>query len=745
MFKRICLVFLCLFLMLSFTACNEIPLQKTYSKDLETQIKNDSFIAENDSYRLEFNTKNCGVKLVDLNSGKSFGTSPEEKGVVEYDEFGLPKERSYQVESVFMLKYLEYVSNTEVTALSYDAVKAGNIVCKSIENGIRVEYYFDEIKIMIPVDFKLNDNYVTVSIDPTEIQENENKVVKISLAPYFCSSENDSRNSYLFIPSGSGAIMFPKTLTEPIKTFSGMVYGYDYSMEIPTVTSLEESIRLPVYGVKNDDAGVCAIIENGAESAYIDADVGDSTIGYSSVYTTFQLRGYTTHTSKQFSKNEVDSNIYCDNLIQSPISVRYYPLSGENADYVGMADIYRKYLIEKYGLADESSDISLNINILGGTMITKSFLGIPYNSLYKATTLNEASGIVADIFQNIDSDISLKLKGYGTSGVDVGEIGNGFKLSDKLGDKDDLDSLVDLCKKNNSDVYMDFDLMRYSKGGNGFSAYFSSVTNVAGQKAYQYLFDKAVKDKQEESMYYILSPEKFNDAAERLVKKTQKYSMQGYSLDTFSTILYSDYKAKDSAKYYSRSGSAESVTKAIKYIVKETDSKFMATKANDYAAAISDVVTDIPTSSTGSYIFDYDIPFYALVFKGYIPITTESINLSSNSNELLLKAVESGCGLNYTVTQRWDNSLIDANYPYFYNSVYENVKDRIISDYSKLSDYYDKILGAHIAEHAVLEENLRKTEFDNGIIVYVNYGDSSASTPDGEIGAHDYLVLESLS
>ena len=118
----------------------------------------------------------------------------------------------------------------------------------------------------------------------------------------------------------------------------------------------------------------------------------------------------------------------------------------------------------------------------------------------------------------------------------------------------------------------------------------------------------------------------------------------------------------------------------------------MATKANDYAAAISDIITDIPTSSTGSYIFDYDIPFYALVFKGYIPITTESINLSSNSNELLLKAVESGCGLNYTVTQRWDNSLIDANYPYFYNSVYENVKDRIISDYSKLSDYYDKIL-----------------------------------------------------
>ena len=171
----------------------------------------------------------------------------------------------------------------------------------------------------------------------------------------------------------------------------------------------------------------------------------------------------------------------------------------------------------------------------------------------------------------------------------------------------------------------------------------------------------------------------------------------------------------------------------------------MATKANDYAAAISDIVTDMPTSSTGSYIFDYDIPFYAIVFKGYVPITTESINLSSNSNELLLKAVESGCGLNYTLTQRWDNSLIDANYPYFYNSVYENVKDRIISNYSKLSGYYDKILGAHIAEHAVLEENLRKTAFDNGITVYVNYGDSAVATPDGEVDAHDYLVLESPS
>ena len=45
-------------------------------------------------------------------------------------------------------------------------------------------------------------------------------------------------------------------------------------------------------------------------------------------------------------------------------------------------------------------------------------------------------------------------------------------------------------------------------------------------------------------------------------------------------------------------------------------------------------------------------------------------------------------------------------------------------------------------------QNMKKmcfTAFDNGITVYVNYGDSAVATPDGEVDAHDYLVLESPS
>ncbi len=166
----------------------------------------------------------------------------------------------------------------------------------------------------------------------------------------------------------------------------------------------------------------------------------------------------------------------------------------------------------------------------------------------------------------------------------------------------------------------------------------------------------------------------------------------------------------------------------------------MASDANDYAAIAANIVTDAPVVSDRGFTFYEDVPFYSMVFKGYVPMTSESINLAIDPQRIVLGAVESGIGLNYTVINQWGNELIDSHYPYFFSTVYSGVKDDMLATYNSLADYYDSINGAKIVSNTIISSGVHCTAFDNGVTVYVNYNSSAASTPAGECAAQSYII-----
>ena len=53
-----------------------------------------------------------------------------------------------------------------------------------------------------------------------------------------------------------------------------------------------------------------------------------------------------------------------NNMIEGTVSVRFYPLANEDADYNTMADIYRDYLTGECGLKENANDKAMNVNIL---------------------------------------------------------------------------------------------------------------------------------------------------------------------------------------------------------------------------------------------------------------------------------------------------------------------------------------------------------------------------------------------
>lgn len=743
--KRIFSIVLCMFLLFGLTACGDggfTPSQKAFDTKISTSVLADGkVIAQNDKFSLLYAADTASVNMVDNATGTTWDICPKSTGEVEYDSFGLPIKENSFVESALQVAYMNTNvrggGNSAVTTFD-SVVEGGRTVVKEIENGVTVEYYFDSEGFMIPVNYVLKDDYLSISIDTTKIQETDLRVTAISIAPFLNSVENNSENSYLFIPSGSGALMNVNSYNEQGLSYKAYVYGDDLTMENKYIPTEEKEIRMPVYGYKNGDKGGFSIIESGAETAVINTNVGSTSYKFSTIYPSFQIRGYTEHEARTFNTTYY-ANVYPENMIEATLSVRFYPLMNEDANYSAMADIYRDYLVDEKGLTETDGDKSLNVTLIGGTQITKSFLGVPYDTVFATTTLDEASSIISELSEKV-SDISVKLKGFGATGVDIGKIGGGYTVNGNLGSASKLKNLSSLCDDKNIDLYYDYDLVRYTTSGNGFSHYSDSVMNSGMLKAEHYIADKANRGVNEDQTFRLLRPLNFANAVSKAVKQNNKWNVGGISLETLTSYSYSDYSDyHDTVDYNSKNGFSAAVTESLKQI-KENNQKLMATDANEYAAIAADLVVDVPTTSDNGYAFEESVPFYSMVLKGYVAMAGESVNLASNTQKAILGSVESGIALNYTVINRWNNSLIDAVYPYFYSTVYSAVKQEIIDTYGELSNYYQSINGAKIVSNTVISSGVHCTVYDNGVTVYVNYNSNAVSTSAGEVAAMGYVI-----
>jgi len=743
--KKIISILCCISVVLTLSACGTaLKGTKKFDKKAQNGFPADSLIAENDNYRLEFDSDSGGVILTELSSGEKWGTTPISADGEELDEFGMPVKKHPKIQSPITIRYRDYQNNSIYQNLSFgDAISGGRVRCAKAENSLLVEFYFDTAEIMVPVEYRLLEDSVQISIDPKRIQENNNTLFEVSVAPFWCSAKNDTKDAYIFVPSGSGALISTDVRSQQGDTFTAQIYGRDYTKELKTDVAIEENIKLPVFGARmSSNKATVAIVTSGAESGIIEAIAGSSAVGYTSVYTSFQVRGYTEHTAQVFIGKESESNVFSNLTVNKPFVVRYYPLTEDKADYNGMAECYRNYLKKEKKLSvSKEKEADFAVSFIGGTTVTKSFLGVPYKSFYTTTSVSEAEQIVKDLYKKVGTEFPVTLTGFGEGGIDISSLAGGFKLNKKLGGEKALKSLKELCKTNGNRLYMDFDLIRFSKSSNGFSSNSDIVYDTTDKKALQYLYNVSTRDYNTKTKHYLLRHIRLNDAAERLISKTSDMALDGISLSTLSNISYSDYKDKTASDYYCASGLDKLVT-GILSKVKKSGKAVMANNANAYAAVKADIITDVAVASSGENLFYADIPFYQIVFKGYVPMVSTSQNLSSDYKKLLLKSVEGGCGLNYTLTAKWDNCLIDSASPVYFNSVYSELEPIIVENYNRLKDYYESIKGAQISSHKILDNGVRQTVFDNNVSVYVNLSEKAVSSPAGEISPYDFIVKE---
>lgn len=730
MLRAIALMLAICFIAVMFTGCGAENSSNAY-RTVNGSVIESQLIASNSNYQLYWDADGKAIVYKSVRNGQYWSD-------ILYDSF-LEGSQSSNGNSPISIT----VANTKTmnwdTVTSYSSLEEdGNILCKKIENGIRVTYFFEKYKIAIPIEYTLREDSLNVSVDSSKILEDgtDYKLISVSLTPLFCSVKNDSKDGQLFIPSGSGAIMYTNETPEGVRKFSGEVYGDDAARQVPYSLVDYEEVRLPVFGASGDGVGIFGIIEEGAGAAVIEAQAGNPKLNYSNVGAVFYLRGYDTFLYSRAGKTESLIKRANTNLTTEKFSVSYYPLYGDDANYNGMAKKYREYL-NNSGLLKKSEipATAYSVTFLGGTSTTKSLLGIPYSSISPLTTFSQAEAIYKDLKQKIGFEPIVRMLGYGDNGINSGTIAGGEKYLSVYGSKNDLNSLLETAKSTR--FYMDSDIVTYAKSGSGYSLNSDVARTAVMYRAEHFQFTPTRLQKEDEP-HYIISRDNLPKVLDLALKKAEKYGNTGISLSTLGSIAYSDYNDE---KYISKREIDNDVTDIIKN-AQNNGYDIAVAEANSYAACAADMLFDIPLESANYSCFDENVPFYQMVFHSYKPLYSSAINLNENIDLAIARAAVYGMGFGYTLTNSYEYESNDLDVYKLYGTVYDDNIDGMIETLKTkgYTDIYSKIYDAEFVSYQILENGVYVSTFSNGNVVYANLTDSDVESPIGLLRSYEFKI-----
>ena len=683
-------------------------------------------VAENDRVSLSWDMDTASLQLQDKATGEIWSSIPY--GYYQSEETG----NNYVQNGLRSSLYLTYEDGEKHVEVDNNSFRhAQYVTAQKIEGGVQLTYYFCNAEISVPVKYTLEEDGMTATVDVANITEGKYKILSVSVLPFFCSAENTADN-YLLVPSGSGALMMTDDTERSTRRYSEQVYGTDASAAPVFRNTAHNTVRLPVFGAKNGSNAMLAMITAGSEMATVNAIAGDKMYGYSAAYATFALRGLaTTYTTNSWGGANTVKRYSTDVINVNP-GVRYVLLNEKKNDYNAMAAAYRSYLKKSAGLKEEIGTPDLMLTMLGGVPVRKLFMGVPYETMSVMTSFADVQSILSDIQTQTGASMTVNLKGFGSTGLEAGKLGGGFKADSAFGGQKELDALTDWCENSKIDSFFDYDLVFYRDSGNGFSTHNSAISAALIRATY-YDYDIVTHQQTGEEMY-LANRYTMAKSAKKVAELAEKQGTTGAGISTLSNTAYSDYNDRN---YYCKAHMSDDVQRMIDTL-HTAGLKVFGEQANAYAAVKLDYIYDTPTESSGYFALDVDIPFYQMVFKGSVGLSGGAINLAQDPKTEFLKTIATGSSLGYTLCSSAERDVILSHHSAVGSGIYAGLSEQIAEYMAQAQPLLDQVRTASIVSYEK-NGNVSRTEFDNGVVVYVNYGHTTEQT---ELGALDAMSFQ---
>lgn len=683
-------------------------------------------VAESDNYRMYLTGSNLSITIENKHSG----------AVIEATALGNEKENNKQwlgfINSGVVLNVIDGFND----AVQADLINNNNIIeIHEIENGFKADVAFPDFGFAFQISVRLSGDELLVEIPNDSIMETIDKfhIGAINLFPMLGHSYLGEKEGYMFIPDGNGALIYLNDKEGRLSGgYSQLVYGDDVGFKDQSTPSLlwdsyqtvneAENIIAPVFGMVHTDEkiGFLGIIESGAERASIEAYPNGVKIAYNRIYPKFILRKVFKQPTSNSNTGVVDD--IEEQRISYDIKVRYKLVSGDNADYVGLAVAFRDYLLKNLGLDKREYDYNTRLDFLGADR--EEWLMSTKNVTMTTT------GNVRDIYKDLEeagvTDILSIYKGWQKGGIFRVPIKN-YKADSNIGGTGELTDLIHDINKSGRKLYLYQDTLRINP--DEFNTTFYVVKRI-DKRLYK---EPTYMDVYEEFLYLI--PRR----SDYYLKKIKKdYLKKGIADLALAGVTNSLFTYSYSGKEYSRKDTKEAYDAMLSGL--NEDFNLILEQPFAYLWKYTDAFLDMPVGSSQYYFVDEEIPFLAMALRGIMPVYSEYVNFEANKEEFFLKLVEMGIYPSFLITWEDSSDLIYTNSADIYSSKYSIYKDSIIEYTRELKKVNDAVKDGFITGHKRLDSGLTIVSYDNGVKVYVNYSDQTQNIDGLTIEAMSYKV-----
>jgi len=675
-------------------------------------------VDENESFRFEFDEEALNLYVTD-----------KRNGVVFSNEISQEYYQNPEAVPSFISHFMSVAVANSKGDLSQHIIY--NKAANSAKVNLKTTYR--DKKAILTVDIKNTDvsfdfvmwidkygfNY---SIPEESIKETDSYMLTgVTPLTGFGAVRSDEEG-YLFYPDGSGALIeFEKEDPETPRLYTFPLYGTNLQ-DIKLMQENDEqdiyNLSLPVYGISRQNNGVLAAITEGeADSAVCISPGGYQLAQLNRAYFTFTYRNYVNQ--KIEGKDFLQLVPY---LHKSTRTVKLFLLEDSQKDYSGMATVYRGFLYEEKLLtkreASQTTPVAVDI-FMGAT--EQGFFG---DKFLKATTYEQAQSMYKALQDAGVDQIQSVLYAWNKGGYDA--LPTPTAAESKLGGKSGLKELFDYTAQSNIELYLDINTVEAVKGQGGYNSKNDVIRNNMG-------------DIIEYKEQYLLNPAKVLQAA--IDKAFQKLSLpKGVSLHMAragKTVYYDYSKSAPASRQKTTESYAEGLAK-----VKETTGKAAAEGGNLYVLPYVDRLTGIPDNSSEYFINSRSVPFYQMVVHGSVLYTSVHGNQSHDFEYQKLKWIEYGCMPSFLLT--WENPVLlkNSSYTGLFSSAFSVWKDRVAETYKEFNDAngLGGCVNGLMLRHEQVNQDIIKITYENGVSVYLNYGDKPAEISGHSIEAMEYFV-----
>lgn len=702
-----------------------------------------------DAYKIEYSEIESNERFIlyaDMSNGL-FALQERESGAIWYSTPNNSQldDRSKGMERMTFRSQLliHYVYSADiVTAETFQqansqaaCVNNGTVSVSKIDGGIRVVYDFAEYGIVIPVEYTLEEEYLNARILLNEIEQGDECILTgITLLPSFGAGDWDDEG-YLFVPDGSGALIHFNNNTQTT-TYDCPVYGEDSAEEKEMLESRTEAVRMPVFGAVSGNQALTGIITEGEALASIVAMNGTETRGYNIVASRVGLR--TLGRMEMFEANYANRrqlSQLSEELQNLPsYTVRYYPSVGDAANYTGMAQIYRQYLVEEKGLTAKDTTPAFNVDLIGAIRTQAYFLGIPYTKMQALTTYEQAAAIVDALREQGIGNLSMRYLGWSNSGLQNKKIPTNAKALSVLGGKSAWEQLLDTVREEEVQLYPDTDLLSFEKGSKK-----RAVKTIFNKPAYQYQYMRSVyATRLDAEPTLLLSADYIAQTAVDYEESYRDWGFPSISLAAYGLQSYSDFHYRN---IKSRQETADAIEEAVRTF-SEQGYRIALEGANASVLPYADRIYSAPVSSSGYKIFDEEIPFYQIVLHGWVPMTAAPQKQAGNPEENFLKAVESGSEMLWTAMYADAVEVTNTAFDGLYSSTYTLWLEEAADLYGQWYPILEKVAGSEIVSHRERMPDVMETGYACGITVLVNYTYEDVLVDGRTIPARGFAAIE---